>query len=135
MQMNRQQRRATERQEAKSQRGMVPRAGFGQLAGVATQLRSLIEAGSQLEQIPSQLAEVLEQVEQARLAFLGALESAKLTEYEAEKQRFVTLRLVGTVNPVDPTDVAALLALEAQYRAEYDAMRFLQTLLQFHQKP
>ena len=134
MQMNRQQRRAIERQEAKSQRNHAP-AGYGPLVGVAQQLKSLIAAGSQIEQIPSQLAEVLDQVEQARVSFLGALESAKDTQYEAEKQRFVTLRLVGTVNPVDPTDVPALLALEEQYRAEYDAMRFLQILLQFHQKP
>lgn len=114
---------------------MAPAAGLGQLAGVASQLKNLIDTGNQMEQVTGQLVEVLDQVEQARQAFLGLSDRAERTQYESDRQRFVTLRLVGTVNPTDPTDVPSLLALEEQYRAEYDAMRFLQALLHLVKKP
>lgn len=121
--MNRQQRRAL----GKTHSPASPLAAVAGLGAAAGKLQEFIEAHEQMTLLSGQLETVLGQVQDARDAFAGYLTDAK---YEAQKQRMVSLRLVGTVNPVDPTDVTALLALEEQYRAEYDAIQALIQLVQ-----
>lgn len=110
---------------------MAPAAALANLGSVAAKLHEFAEAGDHMQALTSQLTDVLGEVERARSAFAGLLEETVDAKYETERQRFVTIRLVGTFNPADTT---TLLALEEQYRAEYDAIRALQALIQFVQK-
>jgi len=129
MQMNRYQRRAQAKQDRKSFAGN-PMGVLANLSGVANRLQEIVAAGDQVGALAAQLTEVLDQVQQTRDSFGCVLEEAAETKYEVERQRFVALRLVGTINPVDPNNFAALLALEEQYRAEYDALQGLLKLVQ-----
>lgn len=124
--MNRHQRRA----QAKDDRSKAivrnnPFAALAGLASMTSKLEEIIDSGDQMGQLSEQLTTVLAETERVREAFTSLLAEAEGTKYAAERQRFVTLRLVGTVNPVDPADVAGLIALEEQYRAEYDAIQAL----------
>jgi DNA repair ATPase RecN len=130
--MNRQQRRAEKKQQGKrvTKSNQASLAGLAGLTQVAGQLQDLLGAGEQMQEVAEQLQQVLVQVEAARDFLQETVDKANNNEYELAKQRWVTLRLVGTVNPVDSSDVAGLMALEEQYRAEYDV---IQALIQLKQ--
>lgn len=114
--MNRHSRRATAKVSGKNP------AVLANIAEVTSKLQGLVGAGEQVQGLVAELEGVLAQVNTARDSLLE--ESSEL-RYELERQRWVTLRLVGTINPVDPSDVRGLLALEDQYRGEYDAIQAL----------
>jgi hypothetical protein len=117
--MNRHSRRAAAKVGGKSP------SVLANIADVTSKLQGLVGAGEQVQGLVTELEGVLAQVNTARDALL---EESEEIRYELERQRWVTLRLVGTFNPVDPSDVEALLALEEQYRGEYDAIQALAQL-------
>lgn len=136
----RQQRRLAAKQEKKKHQKLTrvghfsggPLAALAGLENVAGQLQEILQAGDEMTELAGQLQEVLDKVQEARNSFESVVEELDGTREEQERQRWVTLRMIACIIPADPSDPNSILAIERQFRAEFDAIRGLQALAESH---
>jgi hypothetical protein len=95
-----------------------PSAALAALLPLAESLQKSAEGVQEVAKVGALTAELHE-----------AIEDARRVVYEVERQRWVSLRLIATINPVETPDAASVLAVEERYRAEYDGLVLLQATL------
>lgn len=132
--------RRLRRQQQKKNGGTPPKMMGGNpfqqlqhMLGDLKQVQGLGEAAKGVQALGEKLQDaqgLVEELSGLRDELSGALDRIGGYEYELEKQRVVFMRFLFQSDLlVGPGDyIAKYLGLEARYRAEYDAMRFLMTL-------
>lgn len=117
--------------------GVNPLAALGALGGLQGQIEQFLTATEELKALAHQfdgIQSVVGKIEEARSAAARTLEEFAAFEYDLTKQRLVTLRLqyhlmwgdFDITSELTPEErIQELLALEEQFRGEYDAIQAL----------
>lgn len=95
---------------------------MGEMQALAQRLPELMVMLKDLQKYQN-LPQLVEHLDQLRFAMGSMIEEFGRFDYEQRKQRAVNLRLQH-MSPL-PVGVTDLLELEAQFRAEFDALQFL----------
>ena len=132
MNISRQVRRANERASKKNGGRSPAKAieveGLAEVTKLLSQFEQVAGAGEEIGKLSQLLPGFSAQLEEAQEMLAEVLRETSELKEELDRQRWVSLRIASCVHPLDPCDVEGVLALEARFRGEYDALQLLRSI-------